>query len=71
VFSPEWDGAHLIRAFRIASWERLFDPWYRRDPAHRIHRPSDLLTVHARAVSLLRAQQRWSDLETWAVQTTH
>jgi len=69
--SPEWDGAHLIRAFRIASWERLFDPWYRRDPAHRIHRPSDLLTVHARAVSLLWAQQRWSDLETWAVQTTH
>lgn len=69
--SPEWDGAHLIRAFRIASWERLFDPWYRRDPAYRIHRPSDLPTVHARAVSLLRAQQRWSDLETWAVQTTH
>ena len=69
--SPEWDGAHLIRAFRIASWERLFDPWYRRDPAHRIHRPSDLPTVHARAVSLLRAQRRWSDLETWAVQSTH
>ncbi|WP_293528514.1 hypothetical protein, partial [Phenylobacterium sp.] len=61
-------GAHLIRAFRIASWERLFDPWHRRDPAHRIHRPSDLSAVHARAVSLLLAQQRWSDLETWAVQ---
>lgn len=66
--SPEWDGAHLIRAFRIASWEQLFDPWYRRDPAHRIHRPSHLSAAHARAVSLLLAQQRWSDLETWAAQ---
>ena len=64
--SPEWDGAHLIRAFRIAAWERLFDPWHRRDPAHRIDRPADLAATHARAVSLLRAHRRWSDLEAWA-----
>jgi pimeloyl-ACP methyl ester carboxylesterase len=69
--SPEWDGAHLIRAFRIASCERLFDPWYGRDPARRIDRPADLHTTHVRAVSLLRAHRRWSDLETWAVQATH
>ena len=64
--SPEWDGAHLIRAFRVAAWERLFDPWHRRDPAHRIDRPADLAATHARAVGLLRAHRRWSDLETWA-----
>ncbi len=63
--APEWDGAHLIRAFRIAAWERLFDPWHRRDPAHRIDRPADLAATHARAVSLLRAHRRWSDLEAW------
>jgi len=66
--APEWDGAHLIRAFRIATWERLFDPWHRRDPAHRIDRPIDLAATHARAVSLLRAHYRWSDLEMWAAQ---
>lgn len=64
--APEWDGAHLIRAFRIAAWERLFDPWHRRDPAHRIDRPMDLAVTHARAVNLLRAHRRWSDLEAWA-----
>jgi pimeloyl-ACP methyl ester carboxylesterase len=67
--APEWDGAHLIRAFRIASWERLFDPWHRRDPAHRIDRPADLAATHARAVSLLRAHRRWSDLEAWAARS--
>jgi pimeloyl-ACP methyl ester carboxylesterase len=64
--APEWDGAHLLRAFRVAAWERLFDPWHRRDPAHRIDRPADLAATHARAVSLLRAHRRWSDLEAWA-----
>jgi pimeloyl-ACP methyl ester carboxylesterase len=64
--APEWDGAHLLRAFRIASWERLFEPWHRRDPAHRIDRPADLAATHARAVSLLRVHRRWTDLEAWA-----
>jgi len=69
--APEWDGAHLIRAFRIAAWERLFDPWHRRDPAHRIDRPADLVATHARAVSLLRAHRRWSDFEQWAASSPH
>ncbi len=63
---PEWDGAHLVRAFRIASWERLFAPWHRREPAHRIDRPADLAATHGRAVSLLLAHRRWSDFEAWA-----
>lgn len=63
--APEWDGAHLIRAFKIAAWERLFDPWHRREPGRRIDRPLDLAATQARAVSLLRAHRRWSELETW------
>jgi len=64
--SPEWDGAHLVRAFRIANWEQWFDPWYRRDPAHASSNARDVGAVHGRAVSLLKAHQRWTALEAWA-----
>lgn len=59
--SPEWDGAHLVRAFRIARWERLFAPWNLRDPAHarRPYADLDPGAVHGRAVSLLKAHDRW------------
>ncbi|HEX8757281.1 MAG TPA: alpha/beta fold hydrolase [Steroidobacteraceae bacterium] len=59
--TPEWDGAHLVRAFRIARWERLFAPWNLRDPAHarRPHEDLDADAVHRRAVSLLKAHDRW------------
>ncbi|HEX8756093.1 MAG TPA: alpha/beta hydrolase [Steroidobacteraceae bacterium] len=59
--TPEWDGAHLVRAFRIARWERLFAPWNLRDPAHarRPHADLDPAAVHGRAVSLLKAHDRW------------
>lgn len=58
---PEWDGAHLVRAFRIARWERLFAPWNLRDSAHarRPHEDLDPAAVHGRAVSLLKAHDRW------------
>lgn len=59
--APEWDGAHLIRAFRIARRERLFAPWY--DGRHSqaiVPQPSlDLPGIQARAVSLLRAGAHW------------
>jgi pimeloyl-ACP methyl ester carboxylesterase len=59
--APEWDGAHLLRAFRIARWERLFAPWYRRDRAHAIQQgdldPDDL---HARALDLIKAGSTWT-----------
>lgn len=64
--APEWDGAHLVRAFRIAAWEQWFDPWHRRDPSHAVHRPSDISITHDRAVSLLKAHSRWTACETWA-----
>lgn len=58
--APEWDGAHLVRAFRIARWERLFRPWFLRDRAHAIPQGDlDPVAVHARAVSLLKAQEAW------------
>jgi hypothetical protein len=63
---PEWDGAHLVRAFRIAGWEQWFDPWHCRDPDHAVHRPAKLVAVHARAVSLLKAHSRWTAFEAWA-----
>jgi pimeloyl-ACP methyl ester carboxylesterase len=59
--APEWDGAHLLRAFRIARWERLFEPWYRRDRAHAIPQgdldPGD---VHSRALDLIKAGSHWT-----------
>ena len=64
--APEWDGAHLIRAFRIATWEQWFDPWHRRDPPHAVHRPADIGITHHRAVCLLKAHSRWTAFETWA-----
>jgi pimeloyl-ACP methyl ester carboxylesterase len=59
--TPEWDGAHLLRAFRIARWERLFAPWYRRDRAHAIEQGDiDPASVHARAVELIKANGSWT-----------
>lgn len=59
--APEWDGAHLIRAFRIARRERLFAPWYDGRQSHAIlpQRSLDLPSVQARALSLLRAGPHW------------
>lgn len=59
--APEWDGAHLVRAWRIARWERLFAPWHNRIPAQARSpfEPLDPASVHRRAVSLLKAHDRW------------
>jgi pimeloyl-ACP methyl ester carboxylesterase len=59
--APSWEGAHLLRAFRIARWQRLFDPWCRRDRTHA--RPQgnlDPSDVQAAALDLLRAGDAWT-----------
>ena len=59
--TPEWDGGHLVRAWRIARWERLYAPWHDRVPA-RARTPFETLdptSIHHRAVSLLKAHDRW------------
>lgn len=59
--TPEWDGAHLVRAWRIARWERLYAPWHTRLPAN-ARSPFDALNpseIHRRAVGLLKAHDRW------------
>jgi pimeloyl-ACP methyl ester carboxylesterase len=55
--APEWDGAHLVRAFRIARAARLHFPWCVRDRAHALPVPRSLdpEDVHAGALRLLRA----------------
>lgn len=54
---PEWDGTHLLRAWRIARWEKLFFPWYKRDRQHALPGPYSLdeADIHRRAVALLTA----------------
>lgn len=63
--APEWDGTHLVRAWRIARWQRLFRPWWRRDRAHALKPYGEMSpdAVHARAVALLKAGDRWSAAE--------
>lgn len=59
--TPVWDGAHLVRAFRIARWERIFFPWFDRTVSAR-KTPVALLepdSIHQRACSLLKAGTAW------------
>lgn len=58
---PEFDGAHLLRAFRVARWERLFFPWFKRQRGHAINPAANLEAsdVHLRARDLLRAGASW------------
>ncbi len=68
---PEWDGAHLIRAFRMARHERLFHPWFQRDHAHALPMAADLEVsdVHQRAVRLLRAAPALQPFNLWRLST--
>jgi pimeloyl-ACP methyl ester carboxylesterase len=65
--SPEWDGAHLVRAFRVARRERLFHPWFDATAAAAHSRPDSLeaTDVHRRAVRLLRAADALGPLNMW------
>lgn len=59
--SVQWDGAHLVRAFRIARWERLFYPWFERTQVSALQPIENLepLSVHHKALNLLRAGESW------------
>lgn len=59
--TPEWDGAHLVRAWRIARWERLYAPWWNRTPAAARRTWGDLApaSIQSRALSLLKAGPAW------------
>jgi len=56
---PEWDGSHLLRAWRIAWRQAIFDPWF--EPTAARAAVGDLTpdAIHAAAVDLLRAGPAW------------
>jgi pimeloyl-ACP methyl ester carboxylesterase len=58
---PEWDGAHLLRAWRVAFRQAVFAPWYRTAAAFARPALGDVTPegVHAAAVDLLRAGPAW------------
>jgi pimeloyl-ACP methyl ester carboxylesterase len=57
---PVWDGGHLLRAWRVAWRQAIWDPWYRTDTAA-AQPPEDIdpKVIHAAAVDLLRAGPAW------------
>jgi pimeloyl-ACP methyl ester carboxylesterase len=59
--APEWDGSHLLRAWRIAWRQAIFDPWYRNDAASARQPPGDIspASIQAAAIDLLRAGPAW------------
>ncbi|NVK56278.1 MAG: alpha/beta fold hydrolase [Alteromonadaceae bacterium] len=59
--TPVWEGTHLIRAFRIARWERIYAPWFDRTAVARklCCGLLDADSVHQRAVSILKAGNAW------------
>jgi pimeloyl-ACP methyl ester carboxylesterase len=68
--APEWDGAHLLRAWRVAWRQALFTPWYN-DQAPP-NPPSDLTptTIHLAALDLLRAGPAWPTANTIEAQAS-
>lgn len=67
ALAPEWDGAHLVRAFRVARRERLFHPWFDTTAAAALAQPDSLeaADIHRRAVRLLRAAHALEPLNAW------
>jgi len=59
---PVWDGTHLQRAWRVASRQAIFDPWYKPEAANARQPLGDLTpaAIHAAAVDLLRAGPAWA-----------
>ncbi len=59
---PQWDGSHLVRAWRIARWETIFSLWFKRDRAHaRVIAGAQLDPngIQHRAETLLMAKDEW------------
>jgi pimeloyl-ACP methyl ester carboxylesterase len=58
---PDWDGGHLLRAWRIAWRQAIWDPWYCNKTASAPLPCTDLdpVAIHNAAVDLLRAGANW------------
>jgi pimeloyl-ACP methyl ester carboxylesterase len=56
---PAWDGSHLLRAWRIAWRQAIFDPWYDATAARAAVGNLNPEAIHAAAVDLLRAGPAW------------
>jgi len=59
--APEWDGSHLMRAWRVAWRRAIWDPWYRPEVEAARHPMGSLdpVSIHQAAVDLLRAGTNW------------
>jgi pimeloyl-ACP methyl ester carboxylesterase len=59
--APAWDGGHLLRVWRMMTWQALFYPWFRRDRAHAFAREPrlDPTIIHRRTVDVLKAGDRY------------
>jgi hypothetical protein len=55
---PVWDGSHLLRAWRIAWRQAIFEPWYATTPRAQLGDLSPK-AIHDAAVDLLRAGPAW------------
>jgi len=55
---PVWDGSHLLRAWRIAWRQAIFEPWYATTPRPALGELSPE-AIHDAAVDLLRAGPAW------------
>jgi pimeloyl-ACP methyl ester carboxylesterase len=58
---PCWDGSHLLRAWRVAWRQAIFDPWYQTNAASARTPQADLdpTAIHESAIDLLRAGPAW------------
>jgi haloalkane dehalogenase len=81
LLTPQWDGSHLVRAWRIARWETLFTPWFKRDRKHARVISGEQLEpkdIQKRAETLLMAKDEWlsalaleSEADTQDIKTPH
>ncbi len=58
---PVWDGSHLLRAWRVAWRQAIWDPWYLNQAEAALKPVSDLdpVAIHQAAIDLLRAGPDW------------
>jgi len=61
--SPEWDGSHLLRAWKISRWQCLFYPWFMQDAQHRIdeYQQLQLDRLQQRCIDLIKAGNHYRD----------
>jgi pimeloyl-ACP methyl ester carboxylesterase len=70
---PCWDGSHLLRAWRVAWRQAIFDPWYQTAAAASRTPPDSLdpAAIHEAALDLLRAGPAWSTANAIEAQAGH